>query len=91
MIDEVKRHGADWTEAPVIERGFSIALNLDQATVSHMQQYATTAVATAAHAFQHRRIRTLRVNSLERNIHNSSSRDMFSVRWLSRGQHMLSA
>jgi hypothetical protein len=52
MINEIGRYRSDGTQAAVIERRVSIALDFQQDTIPHMQQNATTSMATAANAFK---------------------------------------
>ena len=53
VVDEVGRHRPDRAQTAMIERRCAIALDLQQHAIPHMQQYAATAVATAADAFEH--------------------------------------
>lgn len=52
MINEVGRYRSDGTQAAVIERRVSIALDFQQNAIPHMEQNAATSMATAANAFK---------------------------------------
>jgi hypothetical protein len=77
MINEIGRYRSDGTQAAVIERRVSIALDFQQDTIPHMQQNATTSMATAANAFKNGATRLRAV--LQRrgwlsNVHASASK-----------------
>jgi hypothetical protein len=52
MINKVGRHRPDRTKAAMIEWRLAIALDLQQNAILHMQQYAASAVATAANTLE---------------------------------------
>ena len=52
VVYKVGRHRPDRTQAAMIERRAAIAFDFQQHAIPHMQQYAATAVATAADALE---------------------------------------
>src|SRR3974390_2978835 len=69
MIDDIDSDRSDWAEPAVVKRRFPIALNLHQYPISHMQQNAAAAVATAANALEHSGPKIIGLRNRSVNVH----------------------